>query len=493
MNNLVLGISTIVSCSLLCYLAFRFAAQGRYSIALPSILVCAGLLRVFVSLDPELHTWDERYHALVGKHVFEDPLKPTLYKNPVLPYDHKNWTGNHIWLEKGPVPLFCIGASVHFLGTNSFAVRLPSIIVGCMAVLLTFFIGKFLFDERIGLLAAFLHAIHGLSLELVGGRVSSDHVETFYGFFIELAFFFVVYFLAAGRRKTMLAVLIGVAAGLAILTKWFPALVIFPVWILAAAVSKKFRFHQIAGYAALSVFACLAVVVPYFWFLHSAYPEEFSWVMNKFLFAYSDPVENHAAPWYYYLQMIGVLFGELVLIPLLIGLVLVFREQRKWQLMLLTAWWLIPLVIFSLADTKRSTYLMLAAPAVFILIAFTVFYLWSAPAFKVRKLIPVVLIAALLLLPVRYSFERIKFFESRPVDQAWRTDLATINALNYDRRTTVIFNVERAVEAMFYTGFTIYRNMPAPEVAAELDNRGYTVLYYNAGSAEKIMPFRDLP
>ncbi len=39
----------------------------------------------------DLHDWDERYHALVAKNMIEQPFKPMLYKNPVLPYDYKDW------------------------------------------------------------------------------------------------------------------------------------------------------------------------------------------------------------------------------------------------------------------------------------------------------------------------------------------------------------------------------------------------------------------
>ena len=52
------------------------------------LLVGGLLLRVRLSADIGLHKWDERFHALVAKNVIADPLEPTLYSHPALPYDY---------------------------------------------------------------------------------------------------------------------------------------------------------------------------------------------------------------------------------------------------------------------------------------------------------------------------------------------------------------------------------------------------------------------
>ncbi len=53
------------------------------------------MLRLFVLFDGFLHTWDERYHALVSKNMMHNPLLPALYRTPVLPYDFREWSSNH--------------------------------------------------------------------------------------------------------------------------------------------------------------------------------------------------------------------------------------------------------------------------------------------------------------------------------------------------------------------------------------------------------------
>ncbi|MBK8567031.1 MAG: hypothetical protein IPN76_27800 [Saprospiraceae bacterium] len=52
------------------------------------IAFCAQCL-FFTASDSCLHDWDERYHALVAKHLAKNPLKPCLYEDPIEDYDYK--------------------------------------------------------------------------------------------------------------------------------------------------------------------------------------------------------------------------------------------------------------------------------------------------------------------------------------------------------------------------------------------------------------------
>ncbi|MBI3133486.1 MAG: glycosyltransferase family 39 protein [Bacteroidetes bacterium] len=483
MENLVLGIFTFIFCVILFYFAFKSYKNQNTGLSLTFIIAAALSLRIFISLDHHLHDWDEKYHALTGKNIFEDPSKPCLYRIPALNYDHKNWVGNHIWLEKGPIPLYCIGASVAAFGSHEFAVRLPSIIIGCMAVLLTSLIGTRLFSEKVGLLAASLHAIHGLSIELIGGRVSSDHVEHFFVFFTELAFFLAICFITTEKRKNLVAISIGVAVGMAILCKWFPALLVIPVWLLASLMSRKFSFPALIYYGLLSILGGVIVVAPYFFFLSTIYPQEFDWVLNKFVFAYNEPIEKHTAPWYYYIHETGVIFGELIYTALLAGIFFVFKREKQWQFLLLTLWWAVPVAIFSFADTKRYTYIMLAAPAFFVLTAYTCHSLYSTvyPLLK-KGYLNYILIIALLVLPIRFSIERTKLFELRETRVAWKDQLLSLNSLPYDTETTLIFGVEQYIDAMFYTDYTVYPKLPDSVSIQKLHAANYTLLQFTPDS-----------
>ena len=214
MAGMVSNIAVFVLCVPICVLAFRKSGGREWRSALFLILVAGLILRMYAASDRCLHTWDERYHALVAKNAILHPLTPTLFEDPVLPYDFKDWTSNHIWLEKGPVPLLAVSGSIRLFGTDELAVRVPSVLVSLLSVYLTYLIASLLFDRETGILAAFFHSINGLLIELPAGRVSSDHVDTFFIFFIELGIYLSILYLI-GNRRWYIPLLIGLLSRMA--------------------------------------------------------------------------------------------------------------------------------------------------------------------------------------------------------------------------------------------------------------------------------------
>ena len=177
MENLTTDIACVFIASVLVWFGWEKYLKEDYSTCLVILLVIAFLLRLYVGTDLFLHEWDERYHALVAKNLMTDPLKPMLYANPVLLYDYRDWSTNHVWLHKQPFPLWCMALSMKIFGVNEIALRLPSVGLSTLSVLGTFLIGKHLFDAKTGTIAAFLHAIHCLSIELTVGCSSTEHFD----------------------------------------------------------------------------------------------------------------------------------------------------------------------------------------------------------------------------------------------------------------------------------------------------------------------------
>ncbi|MDZ7740407.1 MAG: glycosyltransferase family 39 protein [Bacteroidota bacterium] len=388
------------------------------------------MLRVYVASDAFLHTWDERFHALVAKNLTKHFLKPTLYDEVVFPYDIENWVANHVWLEKGPVPLICLALSMKVLGVNLFALRLPSVILSLLSVYLTFLIAQMLFNKRIALMAAFFHSINGLIIELAGGRISSDHVETFFIFFVELGIYFSI-LSYHHKRKFLLSVFIGLCTGCAVLSKWLPGLLVPLFWFIGSLMSEHKKLKKILLQMLIISVSFLFLVLPYYLYIFRNFPEESSWVFKKFIFAFSDTVEGHQAPAYYYLHKMGVVFGELIYVPVLLSFYSIIRRKPNRNVILITLWWLTPLVIFSFAETKRATYLLITAPAFFILLAFYLDkFQKKISKFKHRTLY-IILVILLAGLPIRYSIERTKVFAVRDRNPMWSQELRQIdNKLN---------------------------------------------------------------
>ncbi len=133
---------------------------SRYQI----VVLCLVLLCLYgfaISLDPFLHAWDERYHALVAKSLAADLRRPLLYTEALLPYSISDWTANHVWLHKPPLFLWQIAASLKIFGAEPWAVRLPSALLTVVTAGLTYDIAlRWTHKVNVALLSA---ALFGMS------------------------------------------------------------------------------------------------------------------------------------------------------------------------------------------------------------------------------------------------------------------------------------------------------------------------------------------
>ena len=199
MLNLALGLAVFAVLLAGCALAWRLYRSGRPGAA--ALVLGGGWPRAprLCRGRPFLHPWDERYNALVAKHLAAHPLLPTLYDRPLLPYDYRNWRANHVWLHKPPLALWLMAASLRLFGAAGWAVRLPSILLSTFAILLTYDLGRRLFDSGTGLVAAGLQAVHGYLIALAAGRVPVDHVDSVLIAVVELGVWLAV--VAVDRRR----------------------------------------------------------------------------------------------------------------------------------------------------------------------------------------------------------------------------------------------------------------------------------------------------
>ncbi|MBL7831969.1 MAG: glycosyltransferase family 39 protein, partial [Saprospiraceae bacterium] len=94
----------------------------------------------------------------MAKNLTSNYLEPTLYKDPILPFDFKAWNRNHIWLHKPPLTLWFMSASISVFGNTEFAVRLPSLIFSLLSIVLSFKIILKLFDLKTALIVAYFQS-----------------------------------------------------------------------------------------------------------------------------------------------------------------------------------------------------------------------------------------------------------------------------------------------------------------------------------------------
>lgn len=474
MNSIVSGIFLLIGLLSLTYMAWRLLDEKAYKKGLVVILLLGLFLRIFSASDPILHSWDERYHALVAKNMVHHPLRPMLHEHPLLDYDNENWVGSNVWLAKPIFPLLLMSGSIAVFGANLFAVRFVSVLLGLLAIWLTFLIGKRLFNEKVGYVAAFLHAINGSMLELAGGRISSDHVELCFIVMVQLAIYFALKrFNREG--KPLFIFLSGLFMGLAFLSKWYPALLVLPIWMLFFYHYFGWRWSLFFKQLGLLLLGFSLVALPWCSYMLIHYPVEMNRILKGAAVAYTTAVDSHSKPFYYYFLETLYLFGEVVFIPLAYFVYSAFKKKAKFRYWPIIAWVAIPLFLFSFADTKRFTYLLIAAPAFFILIAKCWIALKDKELKAISNWVRVVLMVFIIGLPIRYGVERSKIFGKDPYVPLFYT--YSEDELSFLTEKTIVFGTDDYVEMMFHTNvYAAYRECPSTIELEKFLAQGYRVV-----------------
>jgi 4-amino-4-deoxy-L-arabinose transferase-like glycosyltransferase len=474
MENLIAGIACVFTTSIHVWFGWKKYRQEDFTMCLIILLIIGFLLRLYAGTDFYLHEWDERYHALVAKNLITSPFKPVLYSYPILPYDYRDWSANHVWLHKQPFPLWCMALSMKIFGVNEIALRLPSIGLSTLSVLGTFLIGKHLFSVKTGILAAFLHAVHGLSIELTGGRTATDHVDVFFQGLIVFAVVFALYH--AKTKNTGWLMLMSLCCGLAILTKWLPALIVLLLWAVLCWQYNTLTLREGVLYGALALLMIGAVVLPWQIWIHTRFPKEATWEQQLNLKHFFESIEGHGRPVYYYLNEIRIVYGEMIYLPLA-WLIYIWAKKMRSAYWFLGVWIFVPLLFFSAATTKMPAYLQISAPAFFLLTAFSVRYGLAIRKKTRYPLLVIVLVAGLVVLPVRYLFEPTKFFSTKERSPEWAEKLKELNRSLEPGKRYVLFGEERPIEAMFYCEELVaYPNTPNSAEIEDLESLGYTVI-----------------
>lgn len=333
----------------------------------------------------------------------------------------------------------------------------------------------------------------------------TDHYDIFFLFFTELAVFFTVLFVR--KEQPIFNLLAGISIGLAVLTKWLPALIVLPVWMLVVVESGKFSKRQIIMQFVVLVLSTVAVALPWQIYIYRVFPQEAAW---EALFNWrhiTEPLENNTGSFFFFLNKIRINYGELVYLPLAWGIYQLWKSPGQLKLWALLIWFILPFLFFSSIATKMQGYLLFTSPVLFIL---TAAFFWKLNDWKKRLRNPFVvnlLMVIFLALPVRYAIERSKPFEKRDRNPEWVKELRakgiehraerhgrTANReLRTAKKRTVLFNYPRPVEAMFYTDMIVYNVLPDSALISDVQGKGYRVMLVDDGRLpERIRGLSDV-
>lgn len=448
-HKVALDVATAIVALILSGAALRFRSSPRAAAWLAAAAGAA--LATAMSMDDFLHPWDERYHAVVARHLMRHPLVPTLYENPPLPTPQA-WGSGHVWIHKPPLALWLISGSLWLFGLSELAVRLPSILLLAACAYATARIGSRLIGDGAGVLGAFLVAINGNLLDLASGRKPTDHVDGVLVSLTCLAIWSALEHAAAPSRWR--AASTGLLAGLAVLTKWLIGLLPFAVWVVMLR-RRRERWIDVS----LGALICAAVAAPWQLYTAHAFPEQAALESAHRLQHLFQPLDGHVGTPLFYLARIPRTFGELS--PLAVVWFLWKRREPA-----LFTWAAVPYIFFAFVATRMENYVMVAAPAIALMVAWAALELWNGAGLWKRAIA-----AALVLLPVRYAVERWEPFHRFEEERAVAARLRTLPA-----GRVLLVGASHPIEAMFYGEREAYAGTPDPPVLARLRAEGWQVV-----------------
>jgi 4-amino-4-deoxy-L-arabinose transferase len=482
------SVVTIVVAAI-CLLAAALLRGTRLRLAL--VFVAALIIRVDPARQSSIHPWDEQLHALVARHFIDHPLQPTLYEQTVLPANPSHWTENHVWLHKPPLAPWLMALSMSIFGVSAFVMRLPSVLLSSAGVLLTFVIGRRLLSDRVGILAASFQAVNGLLVNLASGRRVCDHVDTVLIACVE-AGIAVVLTAPPAWRRWLAPLLAGVAMGAGLLAKSAPALLV--AFVAAAVWFDRRAIGDSVKRLALLLVTAVVVAAPWTIYANVRFPAESAAGVHSIVQHMTDVLDGSGGPWWVYLKDMPHSFGDLVYIPVIWFLVRFFRRGATRMDWALLVWLATPYVVFSMMPTKLPAFVAIGAPALFVIQAAFWYRLKDSVAKRPAgskdpaSVAAAVLLGLLAILPARLVLETHGPFERRDRWPASTRQLMTLNA-ELGKREAVIFNMPQALEAMFYSSYTVYRRMPSPAEVEELHRRSISiVIFVPAGTARVPVP-----
>ena len=322
-----------------------------------ALLICAGFAALYLFIAGSSTLWDrdEPRYARVTAEMVESGnyLVPTF--------------NGQAWFDKPILLYWLMSVPVRILGPTEFACRFAGVIGTAITLLLTFFIGKKLFDGKVGLWA---EAILGTTLLMlfVGSSALVDGIA--------LPFIVGAMAIFIGRQENKIRVIdacaIGVFIGLGMLAKG--PLGLLPVFVMIVVI--WFGRKNIGDFIRNFLWVCLAVVIAVGIFSLWAIPanraadgELFRVFFGKHIVGRAlSPMEGHGGNFLLYLPyypaiMVAGFFPWVIFLPGAFSASLGKRIGNAWTRNILLSWIVVTVMLMTIAATKLPHYILFAWPA----------------------------------------------------------------------------------------------------------------------------------
>lgn len=350
---------------------------GKYRLSVAVLFIGALFIRYFVAhLDPFLHDWDEKFHALVARNLMDHPFRPMLRKReaPMCDINYKVWCCNNIWLHKQPLFMWQMALSMKLFGISEYAIRYPSVLMGALTVPVIYRITFLMSGDRLlSFAAALFMCLSQYQLDLISGYSGMDHNDVAFGFYVLLSIW--AYAEYVKNEKSRWWIMVGIFAGCAVLNKWLTGLLVFAPWGIYLLLSLKGTGKKEWLHFVLSLMICVLIFLPWQIYILQKYPVEAHYEYAYNTLHLFEVVEGHDGDGSFYLNNFSSYFGHYVnwLVPVGILLIVVnkkYNKRIKWAIALC---FVIVFAFFSfVVSTKMTSYMYIVIPLGFILMAMPV-------------------------------------------------------------------------------------------------------------------------
>lgn len=333
----------------------------KRSKVLLGVLVVISSFLIFWNLGKNhLIPWDEAIYAKIAKNMVLDNK-----------YIVQRWYNlwESVWYEKPPLYMWCMAFFMKFLGFNAWAARLPSAIFGLGTMVITYLLGKKLFNKTVGFLAGL--ALVTTTQFLYYSRASMLDITA--TFFLVLSIY--IYLFALEKDKRSLWVLSGVVIGLSAMVKGvvgllpFPIIGLYELYILFTKQEKLDR-KRIINYL-LMFGACMLVALPWHVYMYKLFGGEFlkGYIGYHVWDRAVNAIEDKGKPFFWYLVVLKVsmriwFVGLLAAFPF--SLFKVYKKHDSY--VFLVGWALFIFLFFSIAKSKLTWYMIPIYPALCIIV-----------------------------------------------------------------------------------------------------------------------------
>jgi 4-amino-4-deoxy-L-arabinose transferase-like glycosyltransferase len=247
-------------------------------------------------------------------------------------------------------------------GVNEWTLRLPAAMAGIGFVVATYFTGRDFFSRRVGFVAA---TVLATTMRVIW-EARWAHIDMVFGFFFVLTIYFGFRSLLGkgGKHEILLGY---VFMGLTVLAKGLIGIVLPALLLLAFVFVRRDWRIIVAAKLPLGIPIFLLVVAPWFYLVNNS--TDGKWLAD---FIYVHHIQRyvdgdgHRQPFYYYLTTLPVDFLPWTVFAISAVFAYFPYRQLKQQPIpqLVTLWFAVVFLFFSISDTKRDLYLLPLLPSV---------------------------------------------------------------------------------------------------------------------------------